>query len=327
MCGIVGFLSFQSSKDKLCNREKLLNALNSIEHRGPDKLSGVIGKNFFFGSARLAIEAINYGNQPFFSKDKRFVLIFNGEIFNYKNLIKKFFKERKIISEGDLLLNLFLKFDESFVDKIKGQFAISIYDTKKNILYLYRDRFGIRPLYYYRKNNRVIFSSEIKSIVNIIEETPNIDKQSLLNTATFWTNIGNKTAFENIIKLESGQFLKITKKSFIKKKYFLNNFYNQDRNLNINNSELRNKLRISILNQTQSEIGYASYLSGGIDSSVIAYELSRISKKKLETFSVMFENKEYDESKNQKIMSNFLGTRHNSILIKNNDIYDNFQMQ
>ena len=100
------------------------------------------------------------------------------------------------------MLNLFLKFDESFVDKIKGQFAISIYDTKKNILYLYRDRFGIRPLYYYRKNNRGIFSSEIKSIVNIIEETPNIDKQSLLNTATFWTNIGNKTAFENIIKLE-----------------------------------------------------------------------------------------------------------------------------
>ena len=105
----------------------------------------------------MAIEAINYGNQPFFSKDKKFILIFNGEIFNYKNLIKKFFKERKIISEGDLLLNLFLKFDESFVDKIKGQFAISIYDTKKNILYLYRDRFGIRPLYYYRKNNRVIF--------------------------------------------------------------------------------------------------------------------------------------------------------------------------
>ena len=79
----------------------------------------------------------------------------------------------------------------------------------------------------------------------------------------------------------------------------MNNFYNQDRNLNINNSELRNKLRISILNQTQSEIGYASYLSGGIDSSVIAYELSRISKKKLETFSVMFENKEYDESKSK----------------------------
>ena len=324
MCGIIGFLSFQNSKDKLCNHDKLANGLDLIEHRGPDQLSGVIGSNFFFGSARLAIEAISSGAQPFYSENKRFILVFNGEIFNYKILINKYFKGRQINSEGQLLLNLFEKFDESFIEHIKGQFAISIFDIKKNTLYLFRDRFGIRPLYYYRKNSRIVFSSEIKSIINILDETPTISQKSLLNTAIFWTNTGSQTAFENISKLEPGEYLKISKKKFIKKKYFTNYFLNKNKTIKINESELRNKLRSSILNQTQSEIGYASYLSGGIDSSVIAYELANISSKKLETFSIAFENKEYDESNKQKLMSKFLNTDHNNILIKNNDIYNNF---
>lgn len=177
MCGIVGLFSLSDQNNKFCKKDSLINSLNLIKHRGPDELSGVIDKNFFLGNARLAIEAIKFGKQPFFSSDKKIVLVFNGEIFNYKNLINEHFKNTSIKSEGDLIISLFQKFGSNFVKKIKGQFAISIFDRTNQAMYLFRDRYGIRPLYYHIKNNLLLFASEIKAIVNILEKSPEISNE------------------------------------------------------------------------------------------------------------------------------------------------------
>ena len=191
-------------------------------------------------------------------------------------------------------------------------------------MYLFRDRHGIRPLYYFFKNHLVLFGSEIKSLVKVLGERPSVSKNSLSNTATFWTNIGSETSFKDYFKVLPGHYLIIKKDGIKTCRYHLNDFYYSSKKNFSSTAELRKYFINAVKNQLQSEIGYGSYLSGGIDSSALSYELSKLSSKKLDTFSIKFENKEYDESDKQLVMSKFLGSNHNSLLIKNNQIYENF---
>ena len=197
MCGIAGFI--YKSKNTQEAQDKITRMINIIDHRGPDSTCAMVGNDFCFATARLEIEKINEGIQPILSENKRFIISFNGEIFNYKDIFTKYSFSKNIInSEIKLLSKLFEIKSFNFIDEIQGQFAISIYDIFKDILYLFKDRFGIRPLYYKHKNKAFVYSSEIKSIVAFEGVTPETSPMSIASTSLFWSNVGNVTSFKDI---------------------------------------------------------------------------------------------------------------------------------
>ena len=314
MCGIVGIISSESIKKRELT-QKGLKMLNKINHRGPDESKFLCEDGFFLGSVRLAIEAVSYSSQPI--ENRQLICGLNGEIFNYKKLINEFFSKQNISSEVELIINLWQLKKEKIVDYIKGQYAIYIYDKIANKVFLFRDNFGIRPIYYYLdKKNNFFFASEIKSIVSSNKKKFKINHNSISNICAFWTNIGKNTSIKDIYTLEPGHFLEYSARGkIIIKKFKKELFENKKNNEKLTSNDLFENFKKSVLNQLQSDVGYATYLSGGIDSSALAYVLSKLSKNKLDAFAVGFKDKEYDESIYQKKISNELNINLHQILI------------
>tara|TARA_B100000035_G_scaffold81037_1_gene67948 strand:- start:2419 stop:4386 length:1968 start_codon:yes stop_codon:yes gene_type:complete len=327
MCGITGFCyNSKNLKDPIL---KICQMLDLINHRGPDKSKVFCSNLYCSGTARLEIENIKEGSQPYFDKEEKIIINFNGEIFNYKKLIKKFFPNKNINTEILLLLELFKKKGIEFINEIEGQFAISVFDIKENKLYLFRDRFGIRPLFYKYTKKDFVFSSEIKSIFAFYNQSVDTSFQSILNTSMLWTNYDTLTAFDDIHQLEPGSYLVYQNGKILKNKYWKNSLYkfneNEESFKDISKNFLIEELEKALNRQIHGEVGFASYLSGGIDSSIIALLLTKITKEKIDTFSVEFENNEYDESNSQKQVAKFINSNHRSIKINKNDIANNFE--
>jgi asparagine synthase (glutamine-hydrolysing) len=324
MCGIAGILDKRKRPDILKNKicQKMLDM---IFYRGPDENKIINHKDFSCGVTRLSIESLKNGTQPV--ENNKYILGFNGEIFNYKELIKKYNFSKTINSEAKLLLELFNLKNENFTKEIKGQFAIFIYNKHTEEVLLFRDRYGIRPLFYYSGKNVFIFGSEIKTIVSTKVEDFKIDQQSFENTTMFWTNILNTTAIKNVFSLEPGNYLKFKNNKIIVKKYFENPIILKKKNYTklITKKDFLEKFEKAIKSQIHGEVGHACYLSGGIDSAALAYFLKKNIKTQLDTFSIEFNDKSYDESSRQLSISKFLKTKHRSIKIKKKDIADNFE--
>ena len=328
MCGITGIIKNFSNIEEAKN--KINKMINIIGHRGPDDLCAVVGKNFCTASARLAIEKLKDGYQPVVSENKKYILSFNGEIFNYKDIIRKYsFSNKEINSEAKLLVKLFELKGVSFVKEIQGQFAISVYDTKENKLYLFRDRFGIRPIFYKHQKKTFLYSSEIKSIIAYDGIAPSTSLMGIASTSLFWSNIGKFTSFKDVYQIPAGSFLTFSQDKIEIKKYW-------DNPIALNNSEdkLNKKfsyenfyeiLKEAVKRQIHGEVGFSSYLSGGVDSTAISYLLTQIQKSPIDTFSVEFENKEYDESEAQRRVKKIIKSNHFSLKISNKDIANNFE--
>ena len=321
MCGIAGFILKNKELSSENNAKKINQILDLISYRGPDKKYYISNKSYSFGTNRLAIESLKNGDQPI--KLGEFIVGFNGEIFNYKKLIKIHkLESSNIDSEVKLILNLYKKYGEKFLDLIRGQFAIYIFDTTKNELFLARDKYGIRPIYYLNGSD-FVFSSEIKCILKYSKEKLDFSKKSLAQTCFFWTNIGDTTSFDKIKTLPPGHYLKFDGKILKVKRYFQNQVILQNDEKDISNKNFYELLDKAVENQIHGEVGHACYLSGGIDSAILAFLLKK-KIKNLDTFSVSFENAEYDESYYQKKLSIFLKTNHKQIKISSNDIASNF---
>lgn len=322
MCGIAGFID--NSLNSIKAKEKITNMIKIINHRGPDSIGVYNCKNFSAATARLSIEKIKEGHQPILTKSKRYIASFNGEIFNYVEIIKKYsLSYDEINSEIKLLGRLFEMKGCDFINEIEGQFAISIYDLLEKKLYLFRDRFGIRPLFYKENNGNFVYASEIKSIAAYCKNSLNTSLSSIAMTSMFWSNIGNNTSFENIKQLQPGCHL-----VFDGKKTEINKYWNYPLKLEQNKKkkiDLKKILKDALKKQIHGEVGFSSYLSGGIDSSAIAYLLTEIQGSPIDTFSIEFENNEYDESKAQKKVQKIINSNHYSLKITNDDILNNFE--
>ncbi len=325
MCGIAGIFNSRA----LSSKENIQKMLNSISHRGPDDISAFLDKNCAIGSVRLEIFNFQDGKQPFISRDKNTIIVFNGEIFNYESLIKQVYaKDKNIIinSEIELIYYLFLIFKEDFVKKINGQFAICI--KHRNRVYLYRDYFGIRPLFYNINNKKeLLFCSEIKGISAILKNLE-IDYSSLKLIIKYWTLIGERTIFKNIFQVEQGSYIIFDGNNLIKKKYSDNIFEEQKiikyKNIHDAEEDFIFQLNQSVKRQMSGDVDIASYLSGGIDSSAISALLKQ-ENTNTKTFSINFNNTQYDESSYQKKMIDNLKLTNTSLTINEKDIADNFQ--
>ncbi|MBO8234255.1 asparagine synthase (glutamine-hydrolyzing) [Prochlorococcus marinus XMU1419] len=308
MCGIIGQISLDRGEIPYLEKKLLLQS-KLIEHRGPDGEGTWINKsnNIGFGHRRLAVvDLSNNGSQPMQSINKN-VITYNGEIYNYLKLKKDLENNWDFISNTDteVILALYSKYKEKSLDYLKGMFSFSLWDDKQKKLFCARDRFGIKPFYYMISKNIFYFASEVKALLPFLERI-NTNKDCLSEYFTFQFLIGENTLFENIKQLMPGHYLTIEDGHIEIKKYWDIN-YKIDFNFKKNHvqEQIKYLLKKSITNHCVSDVDIASYLSGGIDSSLI-YTLSANEKNfSKDAFHGRFTNYDgFDESSYAKDVTN-----------------------
>lgn len=328
MCGIAGIFS----KEKIF-LEKIKVMQESLKHRGPDNQSHIIDidNNFALTNTRLSIiDLNNNSNQPIKSKKNGNIIVFNGEIYNYKNLRETLLQNKINLTTGgdtEAILEGYNLFGENVLNYLNGMFAFVIWDNVKKKFFCARDRIGIKPFYYLKKSNLFVFSSEIKSIINVFPEEKIIDKVSMLKSIKYGSIHQPDTIFKNIKSLEPGHFLCVNFNYELKKvKYWeLNDYLRQDINFNSEQDywdEIKNKIYSAIKIGTIADVDIGSFLSGGIDSSIIT-KISKNYSDKIKTFNISFEGKSEEEK--SKLISNSIDTDHFSKKYNNNEISSCFE--
>lgn len=326
MCGIVGFLSEREDKIGILKKQ-----LETLYHRGPDDQRTYIDNNIAFGHSRLAIIDINHAQQPMQSLDERYVLVFNGEIYNYLELRQHLVSKGvqfKTYSDTEVLLNMYIVYGKACVNKLNGMFAFAIYDKHKKSLFLARDHFGIKPLYYTYKGNDFIFASEIKAILKYPEIKKEVDQQSLNEYMTFQVMLKKHTLFKNIHSLEPGTFLYLEEGKIKEKKKYWDFNYNIDDSISEEEytTELLHLLENSLNIQTRSDVPVGAYLSGGIDSSLVSTLASKNYFGDFHTFSGGFKDStDFDETQYAKIVHQSIHSVHHEIFPTSKDFLDNFE--
>lgn len=331
MCGISGFIKFGSrlSDDEL--KKYSLDMSKTLIKRGPNAEGLWICKknNLAMSHRRLSIIDLNKrSTQPMFSRDKRFVMIFNGEIYNFQLLRDQLKKKNIYFSTGsdtEVLLEAISFWGlEIALKKISGMFSIALWDKKKKTLSLIRDRMGIKPLYYYFDGLNFAFASEIKALKKLPWLEFVIDKKSLTSYVGLNYVPAPNSIYKNVKKVNVGEIIKIDLKKNIKAKTYWNleklNFSNQDYFLDGNMSQqLESLLEEKILSHMVSDVPLGVFLSGGVDSSLVASIAQRKSSKKISSFTIGFNETSFDEAKDAKEIANLIGTNHNEIYFSFND--------
>lgn len=300
MCGIAGVLS--KSFDKNENLNIVENMVKTLDHRGPDGM-GVIPRNgAILGHSRLSIIDVEGGLQPMVSKCGRYILVFNGEIYNYielrSDLIQNGIKFRTH-SDTEVLLELLILKKEKAIEHLNGMFAFCFYDCKNQNWIMARDHFGIKPIYYINYENKLYFASEIKAFKKIKGFAFQKNPRGLNHYFTFQFCLGEETLFKNIKKVEPGYFIIGKNEKIIKKtKYWMPSYnIDYDHKEDYFIEKIEHLLQDSLRLQVRSDVPLGAYLSGGLDSSIVATYASRVLKNKLSVFNGRFlESLSYDES-------------------------------
>ena len=318
MCGILGALG-------RIDKKKFLNSLNQIKHRGPDYTNYYFRNDLKLGHQRLkVIDLSSAANQPMFSKDKRYCCVYNGEIYNYKIIQKKLEQKNykfNTSSDTEVLLNSFHYWKYDCVKYLEGMYAFAIFDLKKKELFLARDPVGIKPLFFFKKNSKFIFSSEVKPIISMLDQY-NLNNKSLNSFLKYRYVINNETFFKDINELPKGTFLTYRNDELKIKKFWKIIKKKEKFNFSKAKSILKNKLNQSIKLHLESDIPIASFLSGGVDSSIITYEMSKILNKKFNTFVAYFENGDKSDLKYSREVAKLCNTNHHEIKITQNDYFE-----
>ena len=319
MCGIIGTNFLSNKFDK---------SLELLNHRGPDFQKSVKIENKQFGHTRLAIIDLDEeANQPMIFDD--ILLVFNGEIYNYKELIHVEQLECKTKSDSEVLIRLYQKYGFDFLNKLNGMFSFCIYDMKKQLYFCSRDRYGKKPFFYYFKDNKFIFSSSIKSILNLLDSKPNLNKVALCKYMQYFVSFGEDTFYQDIFKLEASTYMIYEPNKapeLQKKKYYKINTYKAIKDEKQALNDIEELLIKSVEYRLNSDVEVASLLSGGIDSSFISALYTKISGKKINTFSVGYdEHKNYCELNFAKITANHINSNHIAIEINHKEYINHFE--
>lgn len=326
MCGISGFVSPITAEE---GSRHLRLMLSQISYRGPDECTGAIGDGFGLGVARLTIVDLITGSQPAVSEDGKVIVVFNGEIFNFRelraSLIAKNYKFRTN-SEVEVLLKLYLDSGISMVGKLNGQFAIAIRDSRDGTLHLLRDPFGIRPIFWWENGQTIVFGSETKAIFAFPGVSLSLDRKALLQTMRFWTVAGSRSAFSEIRQVPPGHALSWRNGKTKLSRYWYWPFSETVSPLKLDSDEeyfeaFRAAFGEAVERQTFADVEVGSYVSGGIDSTVIIHHLCQIpNRANVSTFSLSFDDPAFDESDAQKFVVDHYRTTHSMVRISAADI-------
>ena len=322
MCGIAGALLI-TGQATLPDPGRMITTLR---HRGPDGTGYFRSPACALASARLSIIDLETGDQPVANEDESVWTVLNGEIFNFIELRAELqgrghrFRTR---SDTEVIVHAYEEYGDGFVERLSGQFALALWDVRRQCLLLARDRVGIRPLFYARLGGRLLFASEVKGILAVAPEAATLDGQGLAQVFTFWGTVGQRTLFKGIRSLPPGHTLIVEKGAEQLHQYWDWTFPQGPGRTDLSMDEAGEMLHAMLTDvvrqQLRSDVPVGAYLSGGLDSSGIA-ALARESVATLQTFSLTFDDPEFDEARYQRLMAEHLGVRHSSIRCSSLDI-------
>ncbi len=328
MCGIAGSLIIDRQSGAAHPDVSAMIAM--LRHRGPDGTKDFKSPLCVLAHARLSIIDLKTGAQPMANEDGTVWTVFNGEIFNYVELraeLRSLGHRFRTRSDTEVIVHAYEEYGERFVERLNGQFAIVLWDTREERLILVRDRLGIRPLFYARSRGRLLFASEIKALLPVLSEQAALDVHALGQIFTFWATVGSRTVFRNVSSLPPGHLLIVEKGAQRLQQYWDWTFPPAkgwaSLSLEAATEALRALLSDAVRLQLRADVPVGAYLSGGLDSSGIA-ALARQKAAELRTFSIAFDDAEYDEGRFQRQMAEHLGVQHSVLRCTGRDIGNAF---
>ena len=330
MCGIVGIVDYQ----KYSSKHLLKTMTDTLHHRGPnDSGYKFIEKDKYqlgFGHRRLSIQDLSlHGHQPM--SYEHLSIIYNGEVYNFKEIkkeLQEFGYSFTSHSDTEVILKAFHKWGIESVDKFRGMFAFSIYDEQNKKIYIFRDRAGVKPLYYYHKDGLFLYASELKAFYEHPKFQKIINKDALSLYLQFGYIQAPHTIFQNTYKLQPSNYLEYDLKSNsfqIKSYWNIVDFYSENK-LDISYDDAKNNLEKILIDSFSlrmvSDVPVGTFLSGGIDSSLVTAILQKNSDTPISTFTIGFDDKKYNEAHHAKEIANYLGTKHTEHYCSKQDAMD-----
>jgi len=329
MCGIAGIVSFGERNVVKINEEKIKKMNDTMIHRGPDDEgvyvndSGRVG----LGHRRLSIiDLSSAGHQPMSNEDDTIWLVFNGEIYNYLDIKKDLeVKGHKFKSKTDseTIIHLYEEEGVDCLKRLRGMFSLAIWDSKKQQLFIARDRIGIKPFYYYHNNGAFYFASEIKAIIENQEIKRELNKQGLYDYLTYMSVPAPNTMFKDIYKLPAGHYGTFTEKDGLN----IERYWDLEIKADYDKSEkewieiIRNNIKEAIKQRMVCDVPFGAFLSGGIDSSLITVLMQEARGQPVDTFTVGFkQNKEFNELEHARKIRDIYHTKYHEILIDEDDL-------
>jgi asparagine synthase (glutamine-hydrolysing) len=328
MCGISGYFSVTGR----LNFQDLELMVEAQRHRGPDSQDTFVHEKVGLGHNRLSIiDLSERGNQPMTSHSDRYVIVYNGEVYNFGKIAThlKFHSSEtfnfKSASDTEVILEAFSRYGPASVELLNGMFAFAIYDKQEEELFLFRDRLGIKPLFYFWDGYDLVFSSEVKTM----KKLKKLDLKVNYSSIPQYLNLGYipapYTIYENCYKLEPGHYIKFKKNAFKKIQYWSVSASLSDKVVMDEKKAIvlvSDLLASSVQYQMKSDVPYGVFLSGGIDSSLITANAVRLSGTKINTFSIGFENQNFNEASYARKIAEHLGTHHHEFTVTTKDAID-----
>jgi asparagine synthase (glutamine-hydrolysing) len=324
MCGISGVLKLDGSQ---ADPHQLTGMIATLRHRGPDASGIHVAGAAGLAHARLSIIDLQTGTQPMSTMDGHLWITFNGEIFNYIELREELLSKGHCFvtrSDTEVILNAYKQYGEDCVDHFNGQWALAIWDAARQKMFLSRDRLGVRPLFYTLTRDSFVFASEIKALLTCPKVTAEIDFHGLDQIFTVWSTLPPRTVFKNIFQLPPGCSMVVESGNIRVRKYWSVEYAPVEEDGHLDEGRLAEELLYLLSDATcirlRSDVPVGAYLSGGIDSTVTTALVKKLAGDRLRSFSVSFEDAEFDESSYQLEASSFIGTQHTNVCCSCEDI-------
>ncbi|MGB5418133.1 asparagine synthase (glutamine-hydrolyzing) [Algibacter sp.] len=319
MCGICGKVNFDLGKPVF--QDEIHKMTELITHRGPDDSGYYVKGNVGFGFRRLSIIDLHTGHQPLANEDDSIWIVFNGEIYNHVSLREQLIAKGhkfKTGSDTETIVHLYEEYGSDCVKHLRGMFGFAIWDEKNKKLFCARDRFGIKPFFYYLDHEKFIFGSEIKCVLNQTKSTSTLSIPMLDQYLTYGYSSGAGTIYQNIHKLMPGHTLEIEQGGKVKINRYWDIHYTPD----YSKSEadwcelLDNKLSESVKAHLMSDVPLGAFLSGGVDSSAMVALMSKNSSSPVKTFSIGFKEEEFNELKYAREVAKMYNTEHHEQIVE-----------
>ncbi len=321
MCGIAGI---HGEIDGIDTQEVASKMLEKLTHRGPDAQGVFVSEEIVLAHRRLSIIDLSVSsNQPFTNSSGRFSLVFNGELYNYKELKSQLNYNFTTNSDTEVVLAAYEEWGPDCCRRFNGMFAFAIWDKVEKSLFIARDRMGIKPLYFYNSNNLLVFASEIRALLESGLVPKKVNKNALIDYVRYQTVHAPETIIEGVEMLPAGHYIKICADELETGKYWsiLDNY--SQRSQTQSRAEIKHHIRSllkkSVERRLVSDVPFGAFLSGGIDSSVIVGLMSEVAENNVKTFCVTFEEEEFSEAKYARMIADKFGTTHQEIKLTPND--------
>jgi asparagine synthase (glutamine-hydrolysing) len=333
MCGIAGILALRDDAPPPA-REELARMAAAIAHRGPDELGAYRDRHAGLAHARLSIVDLRGGQQPLCNEDGSLWIVYNGEVFNYVELRAELVAHGHVFrgsGDTEVVVHAYEQWGDDAFARFNGQFALALWDSRRRRLVLARDRLGVRPLHYCEHGGRLFFASEVKAIfaadASIVRA---LDPVGIDQTFTFWSPVAPRTPFAGVRELEPGHVRtyvdgRVEDHAFWRPRYPEDGAGGFRGSLDDAVHAVRDALeQATCLRLLRADVPVGSYLSGGLDSSLVAALAHRATGERLVTFSLRFEDAEYDETVFQRMMVERLGSEHRELVVSRRDIAEAF---